>query len=793
MVMAKTQWINSAAKLNPSVSQEDLGKIYDDHVNNPTVVNQGAPITPMDAKFNPDGMPLASHGQKTSYYDSNVSPNTAINHITATNQSVGENKKNAWMTHAAALNPNTNPQALSKIYDDYISSPDRQNVDQQEQLAAIQKWNDHLYRDNKPTPETDPDEGKAGFDASDKMSMLGSAFFGYGKGIDEGLYGLWDLALKLPEHYGLVHKGYVASLKEKQNRFFSQSKLMQEAHTSHPVVNSLSNFVGGIIPTFVSTLAGGEALSTIGIGAKVATMADSIKAVPTIAKGIRIGSAAMEKMGASAVVNGAQKFMTKVLPLMRHGAEGALYGAASYDPKANTEMKNATAGAIAALALGAGGGIVKGMSSKLAPEIAKLQERYKITLPVMPRFNAFLSSMPLLGNGVKVAETQKEYIDNLGKQMANKISPIQERKASSRSQYGRFLHNELAHAVEKNKKTASEMYQKVSDESMKLEKTKKLVDLTNVKQIAQDLQQEEQEKIPSLQNKLMISRLNDFKNTPNLSYKDVQANRSAIGEEQGATVGREAGAYKMIYKGLSDAMDDYAEEMGSNIKSLHDAANQFYKEKVVPFLYGKWKKFLAPDYDTDDFLKDFLKPEHPGRIQDILGKLPEKEATLTAARAAMVHSALDDAELPTGGFNPEKFVKNLTKLGETNDVVFTPEQRGIIEGYGRLLQLTRKLAPKWLKDMPAAETSHMLRYGHIHGGAAGGMIYLMSKYPHIAIPAIAGATGFIRLFTSTAGRKLLLNISKLSTKLSDSELSEHVSKAARIAVSSGAPTLTAGL
>jgi len=768
MVMAKTQWINSAAKLNPNVSQEDLGKIYDDHVNNPTVVNQGAPITPMDAKFNPDGMPLASHGQKTSYYDSNVSPNAAINHITATNQSVGENKKNAWMAHAAALNPNTNQQTLSRIYDDHVSSPDRQNVDQQEQLMAIQKWNDHLYRNNKPTPETDPDEGKAGFDASDKMSMLGSAALGLGTGVWQGFIGIGDLALKLPEHYGILPKGYVASLKEKQDRFFSQNKLFQEAHASHPLVNSLTNFVGSIAPMFAPGAT--EGILPARIAAKAATMADSIKALPGIAQSIKTGTEAMDKMGESAVVNGAQKFMTKVLPLIRHGSEGALYGAASYDPQANTEMKNATAGAIGALALGAGGGIVKGMASKLAPEVDKLQERYGITLPVMPRFNAFLSSMPLLGNGVKVAETQKEYIDNLGRQMANKIAPLQEQEAATRTQYGKFLHGEVLKGVEENKVTATELYNKVAEEDAKLKKLsrkrvpiflkdfmpKAIVDLTSVRNSAKTILRQERSKIPSLRNNQLINRLTEIKKTPDLSYKDLQLNRSAIGEEVGATVGRESAAYKSLYKSMSDAMDTYAEESGSNIKELHDAANQFYKEKVVPFTYGKWKKFLAPDYDTDDFLKDFLKPEHPGRIQDILGKLPEKEASLTAARAAIVHSALDDAELPTGGFNPEKFVKNLTKLGETNDVVFTHEQRGIIEGYGRLLQLTKKLAPKWLNDMPAKETSHTLRYGHIiHGGTAGGLVYLMSKYPHITIPAIACATGFIRLFTSTAGRKLL--------------------------------------
>lgn len=808
--MQKDQWLSGMQKANPTESKEYLSQVYDDYIANPTVVNRGTPITPMDAKFNPDGMPLASHGQKTSYYPQGTSPNTAVDHITATNQSIGENKKQVWMTKMQQLNPNETPQYLSQVYDDYVSSPDRQNVDQQEQLLAMQKWSDHMYRDNKPTPETDPDEGKAGFDASDKMSMLGSSILGLGSGVAQGVLGIADLALKLPEHFGALKKGTVASLKEKEDRWFKQRKLLQEAYASHPAVTTATNMVGSIVPMLV----GGE-LAAPKIAAKAATMADAIKSLPGVADGIGVGTTAMEKLLSSAARNGAQKFMTKVLPIIRHGAEGALYGAATYDPDADTEMKNAIVGAIASLALPGGGKVIKSLTSKLTPEIERLRQQYGITLPVMSKFNAFLSSIPYLGNGVKTAATQKEYIDNLGRQMANKISDIQEREAKKRSQYGKFLVGELKNAFEKNKETASEMYQKVSDEERKLIGTKPpatgklkhyqqylavkagtaidfshhFVDLTNVKQIAQNLIDEEQQKTPSLQNKQLLSRLTDIRDVQDMSYKDVQENRSAIGEEQGASVGREEGGYKSLYKGLSDALDDYAKKQGSNIKSLHDAANKFYKDKIVPFTYGKWKKFLAPDYDTDDFLKDFLKPEHPGRIQDILEKLPRQEGSLTASRAAIVHSALDDAELPTGGFNPEKFVKTLTKLGETNDVVFTPEQRGLIDGYGKLLQATKKLAPKWLENTPAKETFSMLR----HGTPIVGLDYLLHSHPHLAIPLIAGATGFIRLLTSDTGRKLLLNLSKVSEKLSHVELSDSVQRAARIAASSAAPSVTAGL
>ena len=791
MSQEKVNWIKDEAKLNPTVSQEKLSDIYDDYVAGSNIVSHTPTFE--TTKVNPDGIPLESHGKQTGYDTNSVSADKAVDKMASTMMSPGENAKKSWIEDEAKLNPTVSQEKLRAIYDDYMSSPDRQEVSQRDQLIARHKAMQHFYAGLEHNEDTDPDNTKSGFDASDKMSMLGSAILGLGSGALKSFIGIGDLALKLPDHYGLLPKGYeVPTLKEKQDRFFKQNKLLQRAYLSHQTVNNISNFIGSLAPYFIPSAGSGEAATAV--GGKIESMLDSIKNLPELAKKITITDNMTEKLVDAATKNGTEKFIHKIIPLfrfiqkilpvVRHGSEGALYGAASYDPQANTEMKNAMIGAISSLGLVGGGKLIQGLSSKLIPKIEEVARNYGITLPVMPKLNAFLESMPILGNGVRVAENQKEYIDNIAKQIANKIAPLQENEAASRVQYSKFLHGELKKGFEDNKKLASKNIMKLNNAIEELDPND-LVDMSGVRDAAKDLLSSEDIKIKAFQNDDLKNVLKDIVDSPDMSYKDLKENRSALGEEKGAAVGREGRAYDILYSKMSEAMENHS----GKISNLQKTADKFYSEKVVPFLYGKWKKYIHPDYNSDNFIKDFLKPDNPSNIQDLLKSLPKNEASITAARAAIVHSALDHAQLATGEINPEKFIKNFKALGDSNNILFTDEQRSMVDGYGKLLQLTRKLAPQWLDKTNSNSISRVLHHGMVgHGIGTAGGLYLAISHPFIGLPLISSSLGFTRLMTSNVGRKLLVKISKFSGKFDGKNVPDFIPRAIRIATSTSLPT-----
>lgn len=800
MAMGWSEWSSKAAKLNPKVSQDTLKSIYNTQINpsTPPQIN-AAPSTPSFPKVNENILPLNSFGENTAYYQMPPLPrtpqeakkqtqkilNNAINDINTTGEPLGERKKQQWMNDAAKLNPTVPQEQLSQIYDNTVVHPDQQKVSPVDQLTAITKMYQDLQKQAKEhsipmagTPENP-------YDASDKISMLGAALHTGGVGTLKGLLGVADLAEQLPEDFGLIKKGTGALMKQQQETFFNKDQLYKEAVANYPTTSAISEFVGSLLPLMPLAV-------EKGIGAGIKGLEWIAKGIPRIAKAMPIAEEGMAKLTDTGLNNGASKFLTKVVPhLLKYGGAGALYGAAQYDPTDESTTEKMITGALGNLLFTGGARLTGHFSPQVTAKVEELKNRYGITLPVFPRLNAFLSKIPLLGNGVSVAKGSKEYIGNLGRQLANKIISSSDAEAATRSQYSNFLHGELKTAYEANVEEATSKYNEIQEEANKLKADKKAqMNLGEVRSTATNLLNEENAADPVLQNSDLKRFLEGMGNIPNGDYATAQINRTRIGDELGGATGRAEGVYKLLYSKFSDAMDKYAEDAGSKIKQMHDEANEFYRENVVPFKYGKWRKFLAPDYDTDMFLKQFLMPDRPGNLQAILKTMPETDKALTAARAAIVHTALDNATIdPLGNINPEKFIKNVARLKETSNVLFTKEQQGMLDGYSELLQMTRKLAPAWLKETPQETSANIFRKGEVAGLGT----YLGIAHPGLAIPLIGSGIGLIRLMTSRIGRDLLLGIAKKAGKIKTGERSELVRHAFHVVSSAIAPSAMQGL
>jgi hypothetical protein len=288
MVMAWQEWQQKAAKLNPNVSQQKLRQIYDRTVNTEKPLVAALPQKTIGS-LTSEGLTLSGTGQNTAY-DTTNPPAVAVDNMSKTGLLPAEVRKQNWMKRAKELNPTVSTDEISKIYDHTVVSKDNQQVSIRDKLLAEQKYLDSLppepgIEPTKTTKDVLPD-----FDNSDKVSMLGALLHSGEMGTLEGLAAIGQLALKLPEHYGMIEKGTVASLADKFERFKNQDQLYNDALLTHPATSSVGEFIGSILPSFAI-----PAEKFVGAGVK--GMEWLSKGIPTAAKALKIPEEYIAKLG----------------------------------------------------------------------------------------------------------------------------------------------------------------------------------------------------------------------------------------------------------------------------------------------------------------------------------------------------------------------------------------------------------------------------------------------------------------------------------------------------------------
>jgi hypothetical protein len=669
-----------------------------------------------------------------------------------------------WMAQYQKLNPGTSTDDAGKTYDHYVKPQEQGTTPIQQQLKAI----DAYYKASKPEmvkPEKgkDPDNSEHGYDASDKISALGALMTTGKIGIEDFGARFMQLNKEFGEKFGISPKGAADKFTDWFNQHKAKDKLYQQALNVHPVISAIGETGGQILPQLA--IPEGEIAKGIGLAGKgIATAAEkAADYLPTALKD------AVEPI---ATKIGATKLWARVPQLAGTAARAAMISELQYDPSGNNNVNQGLTGAVLGLILHGGGKLVQNLGSKLAPAIKEAADRFGITLPVHPAMERLAQYIPFSGMTSLLKERGKN-ISDLGSKIGNQIL-----SESGVDDYGSALHGEVLKGFNESKSKVSEMADKIAD----LAKGGQ-VKLDNLRQAATEGHLKEAAMPEGLQDEKVMKLANTFANLPDGDYATVNRVRGRIGQilgqyENGFRTGRVSSEQKSLvnnlYGSVMTDMEDFANKKGGEIKKLSDEHNTIYMQKVLPFLKGKYGKYLSANYDTDDFIGGFLKPEHPVKASTLIDLMPEgKEKGLAAARAAILNHALTTSEIPGVGINPEKFINTALRLRSANKVLFSSDQLNTLSGYQKLINLTKKLSPNTLSDNISG---HVFR-GMFHTGEFSAALW----HPHLVLPILGAGNVMARIMNSELGRKTLLKISTLSDKASDKDFLPLLKKTLNIA------------
>lgn len=683
-----------------------------------------------------------------------------------------EKTKIDWMHQAHQLNPTVDVNTLSSIYDNKVMGGQTTHVSIQDQLKALEHLHHVKAAQTEPvSPELDPDKAPNGIDASDKLSIIGSLVSGGHMGLEEAkaraqqlmapVSGLFEsdadaLAkakivakggkVKIPTYADLEQK--VEEKKQRiadvMNRTEARNKVYQEALLMHPVAAALGKFGGSTLPLM--------AMPTAGIEGMVEDAAT--------------------KFGAKHIAESFPKWMGR-------GAAGASVANLTYDPQSSSGAQRETLGALMNMALPYGGKLIRRLKSPVSEAVQKISQQYGVHLPPFPVIEKAAAYIPFSGMG-GVMKTRGEEIAQAGRGLARGVIG----QAPKDATYGASLHGDILKAYNENSKKAAGLFNKTSALA---DKAGGSVGFSNFRtQAAQILDSES--KLPVVQqNKPLIKAVTEYSALNDTSYNQANRIKQRLGQTLGKIEkgygfgtysGEEKHAYEQLYRTINMDMDEYADDIGGDLKETHDAANQLYVDKVLPFRRGNYSKIVDPQFDTDALIGKFLKPDRSIMASKLMEVLPEGATKgQTAARAAILHTALDKADIPGGSFNAEKFITEALRLKSANNIVFTKEQNEALKGYQRLVNYTKQLSPGALD--PAKRAPGL---GKLASHGTG--MFLAYEHPHVILPLLLSANVASRVLTSQAARKLLMKVSALAGKATESKMPPLLNKILTIGASS---------
>jgi len=677
----------------------------------------------------------------------NAQPKTAIQN---------NPQKVQWIKQYQHLNPNTPQDEASKTYDYYVAPKEQGTSPIQDQLKAIDEYYKASKNEIPQSPkEQDPDNSDYGYDHTDKISALGTLMTTGRVGVESTMARFVQLSEKLGEKIKLSPPGSEKMFTDWYNKQLAKDKLYQDAVNAHPVIAAIGEFGGQILPQLlmpVGEIAKGAQVAAKGIGALATKLSPEAAAVL---------KNTVEPIAAKV---GASTLWGRVPQLAGTAARGALIGELQYDPSGDNSVRQGLTGAVLNLALHGGGKLIQGLGSKLTQAVQDVADKYNITLPIHPGLEKATAYIPFTGMKALLRQRGEE-IGNIGTKIGNQILA-----EAGDDSYGAALHGEVLKEFENNNSKVGNLSNKLVDIA---QNSKLKVNLDTLKGVADDELSKELSLDQKIQNPDILQMGKQFSSFPkSMDYASANATRQRIGQlvdqyEKGYRTGSVNPSQKYVvnklYGAISIDMDNFADRVGGDMKNINAKRNDLYINSVLPFKKGKYSKYLAPDYDTDKFIGDFLKPNQNTRASTLIDLLPkDSDRGLTAARAAIINHALDTATIPGVGVNAEKFINGALKLGSVNKILYTPEQLGSLEGYQKLINLTKNLSPATFKPESLEGTGLSKLF---HGGIMGAAIW----HPHIVLPILATGNVMARVMTSETGRKALLKVAKLSGRASNKE------------------------
>ncbi len=274
-------------------------------------------------------------------------------------------------------------------------------------------------------------------------------------------------------------------------------------------------------------------------------------------------------------------------------------------------------------------------------------------------------------------------------------------------------------------------------------------------------------------------------------YKTFRSNMQEVGSRISDSISpKENGSYKRLYGAMAQDLKDHIQTHGKKeTLDLFNQANKIHQENVAPFYHAPLNAYRTDDLNADNFIGKFFKPDETTKASRILEQMPKGDvSSRLAAKAAVMNEAMNRAQT-ISGFNPIKFISFVKNLGETNKVIFSKEENAAFDGYNQLIKEIHRISKDALKAGVAegakaeissqyAEKKHLIELGGLGGGA-----WLYSGHPAlfpVMLTVAMSSWGFGKLMTSSAGRKLMVQLSELGEKASKNKLNPILMKATKL-------------
>jgi len=455
------------------------------------------------------------------------------------------------------------------------------------------------------------------------------------------------------------------------------------------LMRSGANFVGANLP-YVKT---GE-----GTAYEIGKLAGDIAGFlggGEIAGAARLGAEGLPYIGKAAQALGGESF----LPRMSRRALGSAAFGALEDPE-NRLSSAATFGGISGILDASLGGLGKLRPSKLfrgtlSPE--ELQRNLDITRGTSTslgdviqspslkyNYENILAKIPGAGATNKMQETAVQVKDK-GKELLARILGENEPENVKKT-----LNESLKKSYREAKEQKRDLYKKTEDIADQMGLT---VGRSNLSSTSSNILQEI-EKSPELKRQLPSSIMEDlqfYKNPENFNnLRRSNILKGNLGTEARKLLKSGDEYHSGIYSQLRDALGRDIEESiqskGSpELKSEYDAAQKFYREKIVPFEDKDVVKFVRKGADPDLIISSFIKKGSNDR-SNLLDKLAHK---LPQSQKGLLPYGFLSSSLENGEFNPLKFSSLYKGLGENQRKSLIPDEklRKDVEDYVKLVKM----------------------------------------------------------------------------------------------------------
>lgn len=446
---------------------------------------------------------------------------------------------------------------------------------------------------------------------------------------------------------------------------------------------------------------------------------------------------------------------------------GGAIGSAQFVPEGASRLGNTLLGAVTGGAVsGAMSGIGKTVNAlrgdtipAQADEIIKLGQQQKVPVfypdvggsPAVRELSTTMEKAPLVGMvGPRV--NQNKAAKEAAERLRDRLSPI------ASDEVGDTLQRSLANKLSRAKQVDDQLFTKVAN----IMDPAGTLPATGMTQRAADLLRAELAKKPEYQDKEVIALLRKYSVDPSFNFSGLKELRSDLFDQvnsfytgRNAVIGQR-GVH--VLQDIKDALEmDMAmaaqQQSPTAWKSFRKAA-EFHKKNVVPYIESADIRAAVKTGDADEIFNKFIRAGKGDRARRLYERLDQEGRG--ALRFGMVDQAYQKAisRGPDGEvFSTAQFAKELQRLSGPAKKVFNSRDFDEIQGLVKLMEHVKR-SGQVAESPPTGNRLVQILLAVLGTGGA-----FMAPGPTAA--AAGGVFGLKTLFTTRAGRNLLLSSSRL--------------------------------